>query len=88
MKKLYRCEYCDFTGDEHEVEKHERECIHNYKNKGCYTCKHCSSMMTYVNCKLGKDVPEGKYICNCSLWEKGEPSDDSPFAQLFGGIFK
>ena len=87
MKQLFRCDYCDFTGTEQEVCKHERECPKNHTLKGCMTCKHCSQMATYVTCKLGKEIEEGKYIVNCSSYDRGEPSDDSPFSKIVGKLF-
>ena len=30
MKPIYRCEYCDFTGIEEDVMKHEEACNKNY----------------------------------------------------------
>ena len=88
MIQLYRCSYCDFTGSMAEVATHEKECYKNSNNKGCLTCKNCSSMLTYVTCKKNRSIPEGKSIQQCSLYEQGEPSNDSPFAKLFGNLFE
>ena len=33
MKPIYRCEYCDFTGIEEDVLKHEETCNKNYNLK-------------------------------------------------------
>lgn len=73
MKPIYRCEYCDFTGTEEEVLKHEEDCAKNYHLKGCYTCKHCSTDgFKTVKCKSGTEIPEGKYVKGCPNHEVGE----------------
>lgn len=87
MKQLFRCDFCDFTGTEQEVSEHEKECAKNPTLKSCMTCKHCRKMITYVTCKLGKEIEEGKYIINCSYYERGKPSEDSPFGKVFGNLF-
>jgi hypothetical protein len=42
MKPLFRCDYCDFTGVEEEVIKHEETCMHNHTRRSCSTCKHAT----------------------------------------------
>ena len=87
MIQLYRCSYCDFTGSKKEVLTHEKECFKNPNNRGCLTCAYCSKMVTYVKCKKGKEIEEGKYIQQCSLYEDGQPTNDSIFGNLFGNLF-
>lgn len=87
MVALYRCSYCDFIGSMEEVAAHEVECFKNPNNRGCMTCAHCSKMMTYVKCKKGKEIEEGKYIQQCPLYEDGQPTNDSIFGNLFGNLF-
>ena len=74
MKPIYRCEYCDFTGIEEEVLKHEEECPKNYNKKSCLTCKHCwTDGIRTIGCKNGKEIPEEQMYENCSIHEVGEP---------------
>jgi hypothetical protein len=88
MKPIYRCEYCDFTGTEEEVQKHEEECVKNYNKKGCLTCKHCSTDgLKTVKCKEGVEIPEGKYITGCSNHEVGE-IEVIGFMRGFADVFK
>ena len=89
MRAIYRCEYCDFTGVEEEVQKHEEKCYKNYNLKGCLTCKHCSTDgLKTVKCKQGTEIPEGQYF------EKGCPNHEvgdievTGFMSMFGDFFK
>ena len=97
MKQLYRCDYCDFTGTEEEVEKHEANCPDNYTLKSCLTCKYKQLNSTWdsVVCTCGKDVPEKSYIKYCNKYERSENNNledgggiGSIFGNLFGGVFK
>lgn len=88
MKPIYRCEYCDVTGTEEEVQKHEEECIKNYNKKSCYTCKHCNTDgLKKVECKKGKEIPEGKYFERCPMHEVGEP-EITGIMSMFTDLFK
>jgi len=91
MKPLFRCEYCDKIGTEEELTKHEAECINNYTKRSCHTCKHAENKITKFNCKLGKEIPEGKLFEYCPAYEWDEKDHTSrnpvPFNNLFGGLF-
>lgn len=91
MKQLFRCEYCDKIGTKEELIKHENECINNYTKRSCTTCKHAENKITKFNCKLGKEIPEGKIFEYCESYEWDEKDHTSrnpvPFNNLFGGIF-
>lgn len=88
MKPIYRCEYCDFTGIEEDVLKHEETCSKNYNRKSCLTCKHCiSDGIEKTECKQGKEIPEGKIFEKCSLHEKGTP-EITGFMKVFSEAFK
>ena len=88
MKPIYRCEYCDVTGTEEEIRKHEEECIKNYNKKSCLTCKHCSTDgFKKIECKKGKEILEEKMYTNCSSHEVGEP-EVTGFMGAFMDAFK
>ena len=38
MQHVYKCEYCNFMGDGHDVSEHEQNCLYNPENKGCANC--------------------------------------------------
>ena len=87
MKAIYRCEYCDVTGTEEEIREHEEECFKNYNKKGCYTCKHCATDgFKKVECKKGKEIPEGQYFQGCPMHEAGE-IEVTGFMRAFTDIF-
>ena len=92
MKQLFRCDFCDQIGTAEEIEKHEAECIHNYTQRSCLTCKHkqIKSIASYT-CALNKEIPAGKYFKQCSQYEWDEKdmskmSVDNIFCNLFGGL--
>ena len=94
MKQLFRCEYCQDIGTEEEIKKHEEECIYNYNKKSCWTCKHAKrSWITTVECTVGQEIPQGKYIERCSKYEWDEKDHSKPSAKdifgdnAFGGLF-
>ena len=88
MKPIYRCDYCDFTGIEEEVQKHELECTKNYNLKGCLTCKHCmSDGLSKVECKLNREIPEGKMYTQCPAHEVGEV-EVVGIMKMFGDFLK
>lgn len=88
MKPIYRCEYCDFTGIEEDVLKHEEACNKNYNLKSCLTCKHCSTDgIKKMECKQGKEIPKGKMFERCPLHEKGTP-EVTGVMKMFGDMFE
>ena len=91
MKKIFRCEYCDKTGIEEEILKHEDNCIYNHTKRSCMTCKHVENIITRFNCKAGKDIPEGKQFVDCDKyeWDGVDHAHVTPnvFGNIFGGLF-
>ena len=88
MKPIYRCEYCDVTGTEEEIREHEEKCIKNYNKKSCLTCKHCSTDgIKKVECKQGREIPEGQMYSDCSQHEVGD-IEVTGFMKVFGDMFK
>lgn len=90
MKQLFRCEYCSETGTAEEITKHEAECLHNYTKRSCMTCKYVENNFTKFTCNAGKDIPEGKYIEQCSNYERDEKDHTGKnifSGTLFGGLF-
>ena len=91
MKPVFKCEYCDFMGAKEDVEKHESECVDNYDNRSCTTCKH---KKTYFNptlrfeCENGIEIPEGKMFENCKSYERKEKINyKNAMDDLLGGFF-
>ena len=92
MKPLFRCEYCDKTGIEEEIAKHEEECFYNYNKRSCTTCKHAQIKGLKYICNAGKEIPEGKMFIGCEsyAWDEKDhcqAATSSVFGNLFGGIF-
>jgi hypothetical protein len=85
MKALYKCDYCEYTGTEDEVRKHESECIHNHNKRGCYTCKYKKGYFV-IECTNGKEVPEGKYITYCPSYEVKENEPDKNGLDIFSDL--
>lgn len=87
MKPIYRCEYCDVTGTEEEIREHEEKCAKNYNKRSCLTCKHCSTDgFSKIECKNGKEVPEGKMFERCPAYENGK-IEVSGFMKMFDDFF-
>ena len=88
MKQLFRCDYCDQIGTAEEIEQHEAECIYNYKKRSCMTCKYAENKVLSFKCKLGKEIPKGKYIKQCSQYEWDEKDGTkTSIEDIFGGLF-
>jgi hypothetical protein len=92
MKPLFRCDYCDKIDTEDVIAKHELECINNYNNHSCYTCKHLGKLgVTEVGCRVGKAIAKGCILQNCDSWEWDEKdrTTKNPIAtnSIFGGFF-
>ena len=98
MKPVFKCDYCSQMGTEEEIKEHEPKCLDNYDRRSCYTCVHkrtvCShnikedKTMWIYECKLGKEIPKGKFFEFCESYKRkemgGNPLDDL-FGNLFGG---
>lgn len=94
MKPVFKCDYCSKMGTEEEIKKHELECLDNYDRKSCYTCMHKKFIrFNDINkggaivheCKLGKEIPEGKIFEFCPQYERNK--NNYAFGNLFGGLF-
>ena len=90
MKPVFKCEYCNQMVTEDEIREHEPTCIDNYDRKSCFTCVHkCIKSKDgkwYYECKLGKEIPEGKIFEFCPLYKRKEKTNNL-VDNLFGGIF-
>jgi hypothetical protein len=75
MKQVWKCDFCDKTGYENEINIHEPECINNPKLKLCWSCDFdccgkCDKMVKgYYDTKYGRT--------QCELWEKRKQHDYS-----------
>ena len=90
MKAVYQCDYCGYQNTVDKVEEHEKTCPKNYNLHGCPTCLHKKGpCLTNFHCKKDIEIPEGKYILHCSVWEREEiPYDpDDPMAQIVRHMF-
>jgi hypothetical protein len=91
MKQVFRCDFCTEIGTAEEIMKHEENCICNYHKKSCLTCKHAKRNITTYFCEAGRDIPEGKYIENCSTYEYDGRNHATRNifngSSLFGGLF-
>lgn len=91
MKPVFKCDYCNFMGTEEEVKEHEPTCMDNYDRRSCYTCQHRGRIRIVNNlckyeCDKEIDIPEGKLVEFCHLYERKEKSD-SPFGDLTTALF-
>lgn len=87
MKPVYKCDYCSKIGTKEEIRKHEEICFENYNKKSCFTCKHRKGI-TKITCENGVDVPEGKFIENCTSYERKEKENlEIKYENLFGNVF-
>ncbi len=90
MKPVFKCDYCSKMGTEEEIREHEIVCMDNYTRRSCHTCAH--KTMKFRNhqycyeCKIDKEIPEGKIFEFCPSYERKEKSDN-PLDDLFGSIF-
>lgn len=91
MKPVFKCDYCAKMGTEEEIKEHEPICTDNYDRRSCYTCEHKSVKMTSrdgkwcYECKVGKEIPEGKIFEFCESHKRKEKSE--VVANLFGDLF-
>lgn len=75
MKKIYRCEFCDFIGTKKEVLKHENNCI--YKIRSCDKCSNARVVydiktdIAYYICSKGKSIKkEDGFNTYCDMFVK------------------
>ena len=90
MKPVFKCDYCNFMGDEEQVKSHELTCIDNYDRKSCYTCIHKQlSGLNGFKCDNDIEIPEGKIYEFCHKYERREKTNydlSSIFGNMFGGF--
>ena len=91
MKPVFKCEYCNFMGDEDQVREHEPKCLDNYDRRSFYTCKNRHiATLTQFQCECGKEIPEGNIYEFCDSYERKEKINydiSNIFGDLFGGGF-
>lgn len=86
MKPVFKCDYCNFMGTKEEVERHEPTCTDNYDRQSCYTCEHrIYKTMNQIECKCGKEIPEGKIMEFCPDYIHRERVNT--FSDILSGIF-
>lgn len=92
MKLVYQCDWCGERGTEEEIRCHEPLCTYNKELRSCYTCKNQKGFIK-LECSV-KEIPEGKYISFCPLWEDNGKDMTRPgdfgdiFNEMFGGRSK
>lgn len=89
MKPVFKCEYCEFTGTDEQVNAHEATCIYNYNKKSCWTCRNRGFLnLKQLKCNAGKEVPENMIFENCEKYERKEKSESHmPLTDVFGSFF-
>ena len=87
MKPIYQCDWCGKRDTEDVIRAHEPTCTCNKELRSCYTCKNQKGFMK-LECPV-KEIPEGKYISFCPLWEDNGKDMTKPagFDTLFGDLF-
>lgn len=87
MKQVFQCDWCGERGTEEEIRCHEPLCTYNKELRSCYTCKNQKGLMK-LECPV-KEIPEGKYISFCPLWEDNDKDMTKPvgFNTIFGDLF-
>jgi hypothetical protein len=87
MKQVFQCDWCGERGTEEEIRCHEPLCTYNKELRSCYTCKNQKGLMK-LECPV-KEIPEGKYISFCPLWEDNGKDMTKPvgFNTIFGDLF-
>ena len=93
MKPIFRCEYCQFTGTEEEVLKHEDECFENYTKRSCWTCQYGGYKgWEEIECEVGQEIPPGKMMTFCPQYKRKEKQSygdvSDLFKVMFGGLGK
>ena len=86
MKPVFKCDYCSKMGTEEEITEHEPKCFDNYDRRSCFTCVHKTFKGCNYGCKVGIEIPEGKFFEFCESYKRKEKSDD-PLADIFGNLF-
>ena len=87
MKPIYQCDWCGKRDIEDVIREHEANCTYNKELRSCYTCKNQKGL-TKLECPV-KEIPEGKYISFCPLWEDNGKDMTKPvgFDTIFGDLF-
>ena len=87
MKPIYQCDWCGKRDTEDVIREHEANCTYNKELRSCYTCKNQKGF-TKIECSV-KEIPEGKYISFCPLWEDNGKDMTKPagFGDIFNGMF-
>ena len=87
MKAIYQCDWCDKRDTEDVIREHEPLCTYNKELRFCYTCKNQKGF-TKLDCSV-REIPEGKYISFCPLWEDNGKDMTKPtgFDTIFGDLF-
>lgn len=90
MKPVFKCDYCSTMGTEEEIKEHEPVCSSNHDRKSCHTCVHkklgSKDGQLYYECKINKEIPQGKIIEFCDSYErKGRP--EGIWDAVFGDFF-
>ena len=101
MKPVFKCDYCSKMGTEEEIREHEPVCTDNYDRKSCYTCMHKKigrvvdkdvddiingKALIVYECRLWKEIPEGKIFEFCPSYERDEKS--GTLDRLFHDLFR
>lgn len=77
MKKLFRCEFCNYESESEQMTKdHEERCLYNPVFKSCYSCEHFELLYNTLNMECNLKVDGLRYVrnsvrhINCEQWNK------------------
>jgi len=80
MKPVFKCDYCSEMGTKEEIKEHEPKCFNNYDRRSCFTCVHKRTKIEdkqwHYECKIGVEIPEGKFFEFCETYERKEKSNN------------
>lgn len=63
MKKVFKCDYCNYIGTAEEVTEHEKTCLKNPDVKCCYNCQYA---YTRSSTTLDLTLP---FVCSYNITE-------------------
>ena len=76
MKPVFKCDYCSKIGTEEEIREHEPDTIDYFSMSIFYACRYDNffyhNYLCTQECKIGKEIPEGKLFEFCSSYERKE----------------
>lgn len=75
MKPVFKCEWCEYMGDEDDVLFHEEKCTEHPRTCKCWSCKHAKRIRgknyeVVIECPArGSHKPLDSWDPMCCDWE-------------------